>query len=204
MTTIDMRITFSAGVGDLANALCSAYRNHSTEFDGPLPTLSKTATIATIRGEFHHRGGAQGLEGWADYQSDKETQDWLAWAEAQVLRAYPGLADTEQQPEEVAEAPTEAAPVACVHGHTPRPDVTGDPVTACAQRYGNEEFGAFNPEGCFEARDCAVEVANFAAAEAETEDDITWGLICPEHPEWPKATCWECDAEPDGQDGGQV
>lgn len=40
------------------------------------------------------------------------------------------------------------SPAACRHGNTPRPDATGDPITACANAGGGTEWGAFNAEGC--------------------------------------------------------
>lgn len=199
---IDMRITFRAGIGELVGALCSAYRNHSIEDDGPLPALSKAATTAAIRDEFYLRGGSGGLDGWSDYQSNEETREWLAWAEEQVRRAYPELDEAELRQAEAQPKPLRAA---CIHGYTPRSDVVGNPVAACAAMHGAETFGAFNPEGCFEARDCAVEIANIAAEEALEDDDITWGLVCPDHPEWPKDKCQDCHAEPsDDEDDDEV
>jgi hypothetical protein len=97
----------------------------------------------------------------------------------------------------------------CVHGNTARPDVTGDPITACANAGGGTEWGAFNDEGCFYSYDCAVDVANHSAQENEdaeaTPDDpfSTWGEMCRDHrdQEQPKDGCQECNAdEPDDED----
>lgn len=62
---IDMRIMFRASLTELANALCSAYRYHGVETDGPLPELSRAVTHKKIREEIHHRGASDGLGGWA-------------------------------------------------------------------------------------------------------------------------------------------
>lgn len=85
----------------------------------------------------------------------------------------------------------------CRHGNTPREDVTGNPLQECStSHHGNVEYGAFNPEGCFYSGDsCAVDAANTAAQESETEDDITWGRICSEHDGEPASTCQECNTE---------
>ena len=95
-------------------------------------------------------------------------------------------------------------PSACMHGRTPRPDVTGDPIKACASAGGGIEWGAFNAEGCTYAYDCAVDVANWSAQENEAEttpDDpeSRWQEMCRDHRDQgqPKDGCEECDAEPD-------
>ncbi|MFJ2176424.1 hypothetical protein ACIOHE_26475 [Streptomyces sp. NPDC087851] len=187
---IDVLVTFRVGVGELVTALCSAYRFHTTEDDGPLPRLSKAAVNKKIREEFYLRGGSDGLSGWADCQSDDETRERVTWAEEHVRRAFPELAT-----EAPAKTPTDDAPQACVHGNTPRPDVTGDPITECRATPGVEDFGAFNDEGCFYSYGCAVDVANKAAKESEESDHITWSKICAAHAEQPAATCEECNAD---------
>lgn len=93
------------------------------------------------------------------------------------------------------------APAICIHGGRPRPDVTGDPIKACANSSGGVDYGAFNDEGCFYAHDCAVDVANESAQENEDAADevSTWGEMCRDHrdQEQPKDGCEECAAEPD-------
>lgn len=95
------------------------------------------------------------------------------------------------------------APATCRHGNTPRPDVTGDPIAACANAGGGTEWGAFNAEGCTYSYDCAVDVANESArqneeAEATPDDpESTWGEMCRDHrdQEQPKDGCEECNAD---------
>lgn len=240
----DMRITFRVSISDLANALASAYRNHSLE-DGQLPSLTIAAVQDAVRAEMTLYG--QMTEGWADGRDMAETMERLTWAEDQIRRAYPELAKAEQarlapmanrqtaDPETVAEihaarcrdckgagcpvcaysgqdakrvTPPAQTPAACIHGRTPRPDVVGDPATACASAIGGTEWGAFNAEGCTYAYCCAVDVANESAKENEeaesTPDDPEshWGEMCNEHraEEQPKNGCEECDAEPDDEE----
>ncbi|MEU7046056.1 hypothetical protein AB0A77_34070 [Streptomyces varsoviensis] len=91
----------------------------------------------------------------------------------------------------------------CLHHTAVRPDVSGDPITACARKQPNQEAGVFSDEGCVEGDDCAVEAAN-RAAELNAEEDspaddplYVWDLLCVEHrgSEQPADTCEECDAE---------
>ncbi|MFD9205916.1 hypothetical protein ACFVZM_06500 [Streptomyces sioyaensis] len=90
------------------------------------------------------------------------------------------------------------APDACIHANVSRPDVLGDPATACRNMSSGEDFGAFNDEGCFYAYGCAVDVANEAAkeneeAEAPADDPYaTWHRICREHEEQRADTCEQC------------
>lgn len=95
-----------------------------------------------------------------------------------------------------AEPPASAV---CRHGNTPRADATGAPVAECEKRHhGNVEYGAFNSEGCFYSGEgCAVDAANAAAQESETEDDITWGRMCTDHEGEPADHCAECNGEPE-------
>jgi len=88
----------------------------------------------------------------------------------------------------------------CLHGNTPRPDVTGDPIAACAKGHGGTEWGAFNDEGCYYAYDCAVDVANESAKtneeeEADADDPVsTWGEKCSDHEGQPRNGCEDCFA----------
>ncbi|MEU2393985.1 hypothetical protein [Streptomyces sp. NPDC007369] len=100
--------------------------------------------------------------------------------------------------------PAAAEALACVHRVTPRADVSGAPIKACARKQPNQEAGVFNDEGCVEAFDCAVQAAN-RAAEMNVEEDAPagdplymWDLLCVEHrdAEQQVDTCEECNAEP--------
>ena len=99
----------------------------------------------------------------------------------------------------------------CRHGNTPRPDVTGDPIAACAKGDGGTEWGAFSDEGCYYDYDCAVDVANESAnqneeAEADADDPVsTWGEMCRDHrdQEQPLDGCEECNAETADEDDDQ-
>lgn len=88
---IDMRVTFRMGLGDLSNVLCSAYRYHSIEEDGPLPELGRAATNEKIREELHYRGGSDGLGGWADCLTTRETEERVEWAARHVAALFPEL-----------------------------------------------------------------------------------------------------------------
>ncbi|MFD9813726.1 hypothetical protein [Streptomyces sp. NPDC059080] len=92
---------------------------------------------------------------------------------------------------------------ACLHRITPCPDVSGDPVKACARKQPNQEAGVFNDEGCVEAYDCAVQAANRATEmnvreNAPAGDPLyVWDLLCVEHrdSEQQVDTCEECNAD---------
>ncbi|MGW5673954.1 hypothetical protein ACWEV4_02485 [Streptomyces sp. NPDC003860] len=101
--------------------------------------------------------------------------------------------------------PATVAPAApeCLHRITVRPDVSGDPIKACARTQATQDAGVFNDEGCVEAYDCVVEAANRAAewnaAEGSDADDplYRWALMCVDHrdSEQQADTCEECYAE---------
>ncbi|MFE3905448.1 hypothetical protein ACFXPY_35465 [Streptomyces sp. NPDC059153] len=99
---------------------------------------------------------------------------------------------------------SECSPVpSCLHRVATRPDVSGDPITACARKQSNQEAGVFNDEGCVEAYDCAVQAAN-RAAEWNVEEEApagdptyVWDLLCPDHRDAEQSVdeCEECNAE---------
>jgi hypothetical protein len=104
-----------------------------------------------------------------------------------------------------AAAPAVVEPAApeCLHRIAARPDVSGDPIKACARKQPNQEAGVFNDEGCVEAYDCAVQAAN-RAAEWNVEEEApagdptyTWDLLCPDHRDNEQSVdeCEECNAE---------
>ncbi|MER5638294.1 hypothetical protein ABT095_15195 [Kitasatospora sp. NPDC002227] len=100
---------------------------------------------------------------------------------------------------------TEQEPAHCVHGRAVTVGTTGDPVAECSTATNGPEWGAFataDAETAWYVTGCAVDVANRAAEENAEMDDAdpedpynTWGRICTEHPEYPAATCSECNAE---------
>lgn len=212
---IALRVEFRASIGELAAYLSSSHR-HVEDMDrlaNILAGLSIRQIHKIVRTEMERRG-CDYIDGWADQFSYDETVRRLNIATQHVRRAFPELdkADREQkqQPAPAQEpAPTETpAPATCRHGNEPREDVTGDPIKACEEGFrapGHVEFGAFNAEGCFYSGDgCAVDAANAAAQDAETEDDITWGRICPEHEGEPADHCQECNTEEPEQDDEEV
>ncbi|MDT0346774.1 hypothetical protein [Streptomyces litchfieldiae] len=91
----------------------------------------------------------------------------------------------------------------CVHDQYARPDVSGDPVTACARKRPNQGAGVWSDEGCVYAADCAVDAANEAARLNEEEEHPAddplygWDLMCPDHEneEQTHDGCEECAAE---------
>ncbi|MFE6764369.1 hypothetical protein [Streptomyces sp. NPDC057689] len=104
-----------------------------------------------------------------------------------------------------AAAPAVVEPAApeCLHRIAVRPDVSGDPIKACARKQPNQEAGVFNDEGCVEAYDCAVQAAN-RAAEWNVEEEApagdptyVWDLMCPDHRDAEQSVdeCEECNAE---------
>ncbi|MEU5557380.1 hypothetical protein AB0H47_14835 [Streptomyces globisporus] len=108
-------------------------------------------------------------------------------------------ATVEQAVVEVEQAVVEQAAAECLHHVATRPDVSGDPVKACARKQPNQEAGVFSDEGCVEAYDCAVQAANRAAEWNAEDDDSTpadpaymWDLLCPDH--GTEQSVDECDA----------
>jgi hypothetical protein len=198
---ITMKVAFRLDLGTLANILASAYSGHSLEMEGPLPTLTQKATKEAIREQIENRG--LNVDGWSDQFDTTETMDRFAWANEQVARAYPELAEVAPKSEPV--EPAQAKPVTqvCAHGNAPRADVAGDPIAACAAGGGGTDWGAFNDEGCCYRYDCAVDVANESAkenADAEADEDdpaSTWGEMCRDHDSQLKDACEYCFAEED-------
>lgn len=201
---IDMRVTFRVTIGDLTTYLASAHRHveEISRLTEILAGLSTRQISSVVRAEMEKRGLY--TDAWADQFSYDETVQRLELAERHVRRAFPELNKAEREQKHGAgpaqdQAPIEApAQATCRHGNTPRQDATGDPIKACDDGFnapGHVEYGAFNPEGCFYSGDgCAVDAANAAAQEAETEGDIRWGRICPEHDGEFADYCQECNA----------
>jgi hypothetical protein len=104
---------------------------------------------------------------------------------------------------EQAPAPEPSPENRCVHDQYARPDVSGDPVTACARKRPNQRAGVWSDEGCVYYADCAVDAANEAARLNEEEehpaDDplYVWDLMCPDHEneEQTHDGCEECAAQ---------
>jgi hypothetical protein len=193
---IDLRITRRVSAGDLASYLAAALRHVDMDrLPSILDGLSAKQVRDTIRDEMDRRG-TDYIDGWADQFGYAETNERIALATNHVRRAYPELAKAEDSQRPALET---LVTKMCRHGNTPRENVTGDPIKACdegSRAHGHVEYGAFNPEGCFYSGDsCAVDAANAAAQETETEDDITWGRICTEHEGEPADTCQECNGE---------
>lgn len=189
---IEIRIARRVSTADLANYLASALRHVGIErLHSIADGLPAKAVRDQVRTEMERRG-VDYIDGWSDQFDMVETIDRLAIATEQIRRAYPELAKAEDS------KTTPLAPLVtklCMHGNEPSEDVQGDPIAECAKADGGTEWGAFNPEGCFYAYDCAVDVANEAAKESTTEDDIIWGRKCREHEDERAETCSECYAE---------
>ena len=186
---IDMRVEFRVSLGDVASYLASALRPFAME---RLPSIAKGLTAKQVRDLARtemKRRGTDFIDGWADDFGTVETNERLACAEDLARKAYPELAKAEESKRPPLEP---LVTKMCQHGNAPREDVTGDPIAECVKADGGTVFGAFNPEGCFYAYDCAVDVANEAAKESATEDDITWGRKCREHEDEPENGCTEC------------
>lgn len=103
----------------------------------------------------------------------------------------------------------------CVHHLYATDAVTGDPVSACAQKEPTATVGVFNDEGCVIFFDCAVQAAN-EAVRLDEEDEAareragegepfyTWAILCREHEEQPADGCEECHQDPQDEDQGDV
>ncbi|MFI6444671.1 hypothetical protein [Kitasatospora sp. NPDC050543] len=181
---IDLRVTFRATTGDLANALASALR-HSDE----LPKLTVRQIRDMVRDEMYARGVF--TEGWADGFGITETNERFAWAEAQVRRAYPELAKAEAS----LSAPLPTVRPRCDHHHvSAEPAVTT--VPACAP---GVEYGVFGDEGSLVVYDCAMSAANhaahFAAEDQDTDTEYVVRQVCSEHPDEAYGACQECNAD---------
>ncbi|PSJ29814.1 hypothetical protein B7P34_04700 [Streptosporangium nondiastaticum] len=97
-----------------------------------------------------------------------------------------------------------APALACQHGTSPRPDVSGNPVAACDGRAPGVRGGVWSDEGCVYSDDCLVDAANECArlnAEEEPAEEPlhSWHRMCPEHDEQTLDECEECNAVPTEQ-----
>lgn len=85
---IDMRITFRAGIDELA-ALLAATQGSYTHGDD-LPEWTTGETREAIRRRLYDHGYS--LDGWSDDLDTEERAEVLEWATNLVRRAYPELA----------------------------------------------------------------------------------------------------------------
>lgn len=129
------------------------------------------------------------------------------WAVEKMLRSsqcvFAHLPAEGTAPAAVEPAAVEPAAPECLHRIAVRPNVSGDPIKACARKQPNQDAGVFSDEGCVEAYDCAVQAAN-RAAELNVEEDApagdptyVWDLLCPDHRDAEQSVdeCEECNAE---------
>ncbi|MEV7855161.1 hypothetical protein [Streptomyces sp. NPDC088183] len=165
----------------------------------PIPTLTAGTRVGSLTtgrlGTVNEAaGGTVTLPGHANFGRAYVDVNWDSADEDKGLhrRSRPFVDELDV----VGPAP-DVAPTQCIHGNTPRPNVTGDPIEACRSARGVKDFGVFNDEGCIYVYGCAVDVANEAVKECAESDYITWSKLCTEHEEQPAGTCEKCHADED-------
>ncbi|MFF4738795.1 hypothetical protein ACFY2W_23360 [Streptomyces sp. NPDC001262] len=100
----------------------------------------------------------------------------------------------------IAGRPSDVEAPKCMHGHSPRAGVPGDPVAACDGRAPGVRGGVWSDEGCVYVDDCVVDAANECArltAEEPAEEPLySWHRTCPEHDEQTLDECEVCNVMP--------
>ncbi|MFD4234247.1 hypothetical protein [Streptomyces sp. NPDC058542] len=169
----------------------SNQRRVSAEFSQNLGPISEREDSLTLTAPLENSDPFERMS--AAHSADWSADDMLRAAGWRVVGEWEYFAGPNVYRATV-EQVVKATP-GCIHGNVPVSEVVGDPVGACRDSRGNEDFGVFNDEGCIYVYDCAVDVANEAVKESAESDWITWSKVCGEHAEQPASTCDECSAE---------